>query len=139
MEYYYCPSLLKLLRYLWVSLADRTRVSRLLPPLLPGSAWPAAPLCSLEMVVVSRREGVGGSVWEAEGLVEEERVLPTVIGGHRGCPSGPRGEKQTGRTTTFPESTISLIYEMVLYSEITSFLPLLCPCKMVSSFMRQKE
>lgn len=27
MEYYYCPSLLKLLRYLWVSAAVRTRIS----------------------------------------------------------------------------------------------------------------
>lgn len=35
MEYYYCPSLLKFLRYLWVSAAGRLRVGVLL---LPSSA-----------------------------------------------------------------------------------------------------
>lgn len=139
MEYYYCPSLLKLLQYLWVSLADRTRV------LSPANFASWLRLAGSASVFFRNggcfKEGGGrGSVWEAEGLVKEERVLPAMIGGHRGCPSSPRQKKKKKqeKLTTFPESNISLIYEMVLYSEITS-LPLLCACKIVSSFMRQKE
>lgn len=149
MEYYYCPSLLKLLRYLWVSAAVRTRISfffssRLLPALLPGSVWSAVALFSLRNGGCFKEEGVLGKgwglIWEAEGT--HRRGRGPAQGGSMGTAATPPVLGKTGKTrgalVIFPEIDVSLIYRTVLYSEITSYLPL-CARKNVSSFMSWKE
>ena len=110
MEYYYCPSLLKLLRYLWVSAAVRTRISfffssRLRPALLPGSVWSAVSLFSLRNGGFFKEEGVLGKgwglIWEAEGAHRRGRspaqggsvgtaATPPVLG----HPSSPRKNRK---------------------------------------------
>lgn len=93
MEYYYCPGLLKFLRYLWVSVASQTGVffffpAQLMPSLLFGSAWLAASLISL-------RNG---------GCFKEEGMLGKGMGTSRGARSpDSSGDRQFRTSHKWPQ------------------------------------
>lgn len=112
MEYYYCPGLLKFLRYLWVSVAGQTGVffffSSLLPSLLFGSARLAASLFSFSNGGRSEEEGVlEKGMGACRGAWSPDSV---GIGGSRVVTSGLRKTRKTRAVlVSFPESDVSLI------------------------------
>lgn len=112
MEYYYCPGLLKFLRYLWVSVAGQTGVffffSSLLPSLLFGSARLAASLFSFSNGGRSEKEGaLGKGMGACRGAWSPDSV---GIGGSRVVTSGLRKTRKTRAVlVSFPESDVSLI------------------------------
>ena len=121
MEYYYCPGLLKLLRYLWVSAARRQA------GVWVSSSFPSPPAACQVCLLALPASSVsvffnkwwlfwgGGVSGEGMGTVEE-RGSPDSLGVQWLESKWPQGGKKKDKTrktraalVSFPESDISLL------------------------------